>query len=297
MDFKELGKSDLHNRGPFVISDTTCCDSAKQKWMTDSVIVSEKVGKVFCRRVKRLLEWMKRNAAVKKKKKTQSWTSTGHRWRTNLHDYQSRVRIWPDKIVHPLRVPFGIKRSWKAGGRETTRPPPPPPPLFFINDGRPTSPRVANEPTGLDLKWWLTHFLRVWVSFRSCASIHLCYKRQPRVSAEPPQAADEPDNFLLWARLAAVLWLLPSRGRGTFFFTAGCACVCVCGKERGRERRVFNAWSIVICLVWCWHIYWRSSSKYKLCSICLGDICDWLAQLNTQFKRSNKAKKKKKNST
>lgn len=46
-----------------------------------------------------------------------------------------------------------------------------------------------------------------WVSFRSSSSIHLCYRRKPQVSVEPPRQTCQ-----IAACLVDIMWLQRSRG-------------------------------------------------------------------------------------
>lgn len=144
------------------------------------------------------------------------------------------MRIWPDKALI-LCAPFGISALGKlvAGKSRASRR------LCSLSMTAGLHRRVSRRADWPRSEVMADTLPASWVSFRSCASIHLCYKRQPGVSAEPPQAADEPDNFLLW-----LVWL-PFRDccqaevQG-FFFTAGCVCVCDRGRE-GERKKVRNA--------------------------------------------------------
>lgn len=80
--------------------------------------------------------WMneEKRLCVEKTNPGVNWSSLADKsapWSISCEDL-----AWQD--AHPARV-LWKERSWKAGGRERRRLPPS---LFFINDGRPTSPRV-----------------------------------------------------------------------------------------------------------------------------------------------------------
>lgn len=98
-----------------------------------------------------------------------------------------------------------------------------------------------------------------WVSFRSSSSIHLCYRRKPQVSVEPPRQTCQ-----IAACLAGIMWLQRSRGSWVcysgecrfFFFLYLCVLLC-------------NIWSVA-------DILWKRFFEYWYCIIWLfvRDYCN-----------------------